>query len=157
MNIGNFSFGTYEFIYLLLAILVLIGLQLFLKKTRLGQATFAVGQNPKGAKIIGINVKFVYLFVFSIAIAILGVVAGAMLPRTSIFPAVGSPFSLKSFALAAMAGMGNLNGILLAGISLGIGEAVVNAIPGYGGWSDIVFFGVLIIVILARSYQGARQ
>lgn len=156
ISIGDFSFGSYGFIYLLMALIVLVGLQLFLKKTRLGQATFAVGQNPKGARIVGINVNFVYLFVFSIAVGILGIVAAGMLPRTSIFPSVGSPYSLKSFALAAMAGLGNLNGILLAGITLGIGEAVVNAIPGYSGWADIVFFGVLIIVILTRSFRGAR-
>jgi len=155
-EIGGFRFGTYELFYILIAVGVLVGLQIFLKKTRLGQATFAVGQNPKGAKIVGINVNYVYLFVFTLAVAILGVVAGFMLPRTSIFPGVGSPFSLKSFALAAMAGMGNLNGILFAGITLGIGEAAINSIPNYGGWSDIVFFGVLIIVILARSYRGAK-
>ena len=155
-SIGEHSFGAYGLIYLLMAVLVLVALQLFLKKTRLGQATFAVGQNPKGARIVGINVNFVYLFVFSIAVGILGIVAGGMLPRTSIFPSVGSPFSLKSFALAAMAGLGNMNGILFAGITLGVGEAIVNAIPGYGGWADIVFFGVLIIVILTRSFRGAR-
>lgn len=156
VEIGSFRFGTYELLYFLIAVLVLIGLQLFLKKTRLGQATFAVGQNPRGAKIVGINVGLVYLFVFSISIGILGIVAGVMLPRTSIFPTVGSPFSLKSFALAAMAGLGNLNGILLAGITLGIGEAVVQAIPGAAGWADIVFFGVLIAVILSRSFRGAK-
>ena len=156
ISIGDFSFGSYGLIYLAMAVLVLIGLQLFLKKTRLGQATFAVGQNPKGARIVGINVNFVYLFVFSIAVGILGIVAGGMLPQTAIFPSVGSPFSLKSFALAAMAGLGNLNGILLAGITLGVGEAIVKAIPGYGGWADIVFFGVLIIVILTRSFREAR-
>ncbi|SDI28415.1 amino acid/amide ABC transporter membrane protein 1, HAAT family [Halanaerobium congolense] len=155
-SIGEFSFGTYGLIYLLIAVLVLVFLQLFLKKTRLGQATFAVGQNPKGARIVGINVNLVYLFVFSISIAILGIVGGAMLPRTAIFPAVGSPYSLKSFALAAMAGLGNLNGILFAGIILGIGEAIINAIPGYSGWADLVFFGVLIIVILTRAFREAR-
>ncbi len=153
MSIGNFSFGTYEFLYFFMAIAVLILLQLFLKKTRLGQATFAVGQNPRGAKIVGINVSYVYLFVFTLAVAILGLVGAVMLPRTAIFPAVGSPFSLKSFALAAMAGLGNMNGILIAGIGLGIGEAVIKSIPGAGGWADIVFFGVLIAVIIARSYR----
>ena len=155
-SIGDYRFGAYGLIYLLMAVVLLVGLQLFLKKTRLGQATFAVGQNPKGAKIIGINVNFVYLFVFSIAVGILGIVGAGMLPQTAIFPSVGSPFSLKSFALAAMAGLGNLNGILFAGITLGVGEAIVNAIPGYSSWADLVFFGVLIIVILTRSFREAR-
>lgn len=155
VKLGPIRFGIYEFLYLLVAVAVLVGLQLFLKKTRLGQATFAVGQNPTGAEIVGINVGFVYLFVFGLSIAILGLAAAIMVPRVAIFPAAGTPFTMKSFALAAMAGLGNLNGILLAGIVLGIGEAVVNAIPGAAGWADVVFFGVLIVVILARTFRGA--
>lgn len=155
-RLAGVRFGTYELLYLLVAVAVLIGLQLFLKKTRLGQATFAVGQNPTGAAIVGINVGFVYMFVFGLSLAIVGLAAAIMVPRVSIFPGAGTPFTMKSFALSAMAGLGNLNGILLAGIALGIGEAVVNSIPGASGWSDVVFFGVLILVILTRSFREAR-
>jgi branched-chain amino acid transport system permease protein len=52
-----------------------------------------------------------------------------------------------------MAGLGNLTGILISGIALGVGEAIVQSIPGYAGWSDIVFFGVLIAVIMIRSIR----
>ncbi len=153
MTIANFTFGTYELLYVLFAFAVLIGFQLFLKKTRLGQATYAVGQNPRGAKIVGINIGFVYLVVFGVSIAILGIVAGVMLPRSSIFPMVGAPYTMRSFCLVAMAGLGNLPGILISGIVLGIGEAIVQSIPGYSGWSDLVFFGVLIAVISIRSMR----
>ncbi|HPM96199.1 MAG TPA: branched-chain amino acid ABC transporter permease, partial [Mesotoga sp.] len=60
---------------------------------------------------------------------------------------------MKSFCLVAMAGLGNLTGILISGIALGVGEAIVQSIPGYAGWSDIVFFGVLIAVIMIRSIR----
>lgn len=155
-TVAGFRFGTYEFLYLLVAVAVLVGLQIFLKKTRLGQATFAVGQNPRGASIVGINVGFVYLFVFGLSIAIVGLASAFMVPRVAIFPGAGTPFTMKSFALSAMAGLGNLNGILLAGITLGIFEAVVNAIPGGSGWSDVVFFGVLILVILVRAFREGK-
>ncbi len=155
-TVAGIRFGTYEFLYLLMAVAVLVGLQLFLKKTRLGQATFAVGQNPTGASIVGINVGFVYLFVFGLSIAIVGLASAVMVPRVAIFPGAGTPYTMKSFALSAMAGLGNLNGILLAGLTLGIFEAVVNAIPGGSGWSDVVFFGVLILVILTRSFREAK-
>lgn len=157
ITFGDFSIGTYEFLYPLLAIAVLIALQLFMKKTRLGQAASAVGQNPKGAKIVGINTDYVYLIVFSIAFGIIGIASAVMLPRTSIFPSTGNPFTLKSFALAAMAGLGNLNMILLGGITLGVAEAVVQSVPGLSGWSDIVFFGVLIAVILTRVNRRAKS
>ncbi|RKX45316.1 MAG: branched-chain amino acid ABC transporter permease [Thermotogae bacterium] len=154
-SIGGFRFGTYEFSYLLAAVGVLVLLRLFLKHTRLGKAAFAVGQNPKGAKIVGINVEMIYLLIFSISVGIVGIAAGLTLPRMSIFPLFGSPFTLKSFCLAAMAGLGNLTGILWSGLALGIGEALVQSIEGYSGWSDIVFFGVLIAVITIRSYRGS--
>ncbi len=151
VEIMGITTGSYEFLYIFAAVAVFLLLRLFLKKTKLGQAVFAVGQNPKGAKIVGINVDFVYLFVFALASGLMGLTASIMLPRVSIFPETGNPFALISFSLVAMAGMGSINGILFAGISLGLAEAAVNSIPGYGGWSDIVFFGVLIIVIMAKN------
>lgn len=154
--LGNFSIGMYEFIYPAMAIAVLVILQLFLKKTRLGQAASAVGQNPKGAEIVGINTNVVYLVVFSIAFGIIGISASVMLPRTSIFPLSGNSYTLKSFALAAMAGLGNLNGILIGGLTLGVAEAIVQSIPGYEGWSDVVFFGILIAVILFNAYRRSE-
>ncbi len=151
VEIGGITTGAYEFLYIFAAAAIFLLLRLFLKKTRLGQAVFAVGQNPKGARIVGINVDFVYLFVFAISSGILGLTSSLMLPRVSIFPETGNPFALISFSLVAMAGMGSINGILFAGISLGLAEAVVQAIPGYAGWSDIVFFGVLIVVIMVKN------
>lgn len=155
--IGKLMIGAYEFLYPLSATGILILLLLFLKKTRLGQAAYAVGQNPKGAAIVGINVRLVYLFVFSLSMSILGIASALLLPRSSIFPHVGSPFTMKSFCLTAMAGLGNLPGILLGGITLGLAEAVVQSIPGYGGWSDLVFFGVLIAVIISRAYRRVER
>ncbi len=153
IRIGNLRFGTYEFLYVAFAIGVLIALQLFLKKTRMGQATVAVGQNPRGAKVVGIDTGLVYLIVFGISIAILGLVAGVMIPRSSIFPSVGAPYTMISFCLVAMAGLGNLTGIVYGGIALGVAESIVKSIPGYGGWADLVFFGVLVVVIMIRTMR----
>ncbi len=152
-TIGSFTFGTYEFIYSVAAIIILVSLLLFLKRTRMGQAAFAVGQNPRGAKLVGIDVERTYLFIFSLSITILGIAVGVMLPRTSIFPMVGAPFTMKSFCLVAMAGLGNLTAIFWSGIALGYAEALVQSFKGYGGWADIVFFIVLIIVISIKSYR----
>lgn len=116
-----------------------------------------MGQNPRGAAIVGINVKLVYTITFSLATAMMAVSASLMMPRVSIFPNLGGPFTMKSFCLTAMAGLGNLPGILLSGITLGIAEAIVQSIPGYSGWSDLVFFGVLILVIAFRANRGAER
>ena len=52
-TIGSFTFGTFEFVYVGAAIIVLVGLLLFLKHTNMGQAALAVGQNPRGSKLVG--------------------------------------------------------------------------------------------------------
>ncbi|KAF2958320.1 ABC transporter permease [Thermotoga sp. Ku-13t] len=148
--------GAYEFVYTLLAFLVLAGLLVFLKRTRLGQATYAVGQNPKGAALVGINVKLVYAFVFGLSAALVALAGSFLSVRSSIFPQAGGPFTMKSFSLTAMAGLGNLFGIVLAGIVLAIAEEVVKSIPDYAGWADLVFFAVLIIAIVVRAF-GRRE
>ncbi len=155
--LGEISFGTYDFVFVALAIAILLGLQWFLKKTRTGRAALAVGQNPKGAQLVGIDVGRTYMIVFGISTAIVGVVGGFFLTTQSLSPAVGGGFTMQRFALVAMAGIGNLPAIFFAALGLGIAEAFISSFQGYGGWSHIVFFGLIIAVILVRSYRGGRS
>jgi branched-chain amino acid transport system permease protein len=152
-TIGSFTFGTFEFVYVAAAIILLGGLLLFLKYTRLGQAALAVGQNPHGAKLVGINVDQTYLIIFSLSIALVGAIGAIFMTRHSIFPLVGGAFTLKSFCLIAMAGMGNLAGIVTYSLILGISESLVLSLRGYAGWADIIFFALIAGVIIVRSYQ----
>jgi len=152
-TIGSFTFGTYEFIYVGAALIVLVGLQLFLKRTSMGQAALAVGQNPRGAKLVGIHVDRTYLLIFSLSIALVGAFGAIFMTRHSIFPLVGAPFTMKSFCLIAMAGIGNLMGILWCSLILGIAENFLLSFRGYAGWADILFFALIVGVIIVRSRQ----
>lgn len=152
-TIGSFTFGTYEFVYIGAAIIVLSGLLLFLKRTSTGQAALAVGQNPRGAKLVGIHVDRTYLFIFSLSIALVGAIGAVFMTRHSIFPLVGAPFTMKSFCLIAMAGIGNLKGILWCSLVLGLAENFVLSFRGYAGWADILFFALIVLVIMVRSHQ----
>lgn len=151
--LGKLRFGTYAFIYTAAAIVLLALLLLFLRRTRLGRAALAVGQNPRGAKLVGIDINRTYLLIFSVSIALVGAIGAMFLTRHSVFPSVGSPFTMKSFCLIAMAGIGNLPGIVWGGFALGVAEALVLSFRGYGGWADVVFFAVLVAVIMGRSYR----
>ena len=152
-TIGSFTIGTFEFVYVAAALFVLGGLLLFLKYTRIGQAALAVGQNPRGARLVGINVDGTYLVIFSLSIGLVGAMGAIFMTRHSIFPLVGSAFTLKSFCLIAMAGMGNLVGILWCSLILGVAENLVLSFRGYAGWADIIFFALIAIVIIVRSHQ----
>jgi len=152
-TIGSFTYGTYEFIYVGAAVVVLVGLQLFLKRTRMGQAALAVGQNSRGAKLVGIHVDRTYLLVFSLSIALVGAFGAIFMTRNSIFPLVGASFTMKSFCLIAMSGIGNLVGILWCSLILGLAENFVLSFRGYAGWADILFFALIVAVIIIRSHQ----
>lgn len=155
-SIGDMSFGIYDFVFPALAIIFLFILMYFLKKTRLGKAASAVGQNPRGASIVGIDVNFTYTIIFALASAVIGVFGSFFITKFSIFPTVGGTYTMKSFALVAMAGIGNLPMVIGASLILGISESFVRSIPGGSGWSPMIFFGLIIIVILNRSFRSKQ-
>jgi branched-chain amino acid transport system permease protein len=153
VTVGNLTFGTFDFIYVLAAIFAFLVLYFFLKRTTLGKAATAVGQNPRGARLVGINVNRTYLIIFSISIAIIGGVGAIFAMDHSIFPFAGAPYTLKSFCLIAMAGIGNLQGILWYSLLLGVSENLIMSFPGFGGWADMVFFVLIIAAIMIRTYR----
>ena len=150
------SFGVFPFVFVGLAVVLAVGLRLFLTRTRTGKAALAVGQNPRGAAICGIDVDRTYAIVFSLAVGLVGLVGSLFLTKQAIFPGVGGPYTMKSFCLVAMAGVGNITGILYCSLALGLAEAVINGIRGAGTWSDIVFFAIIIATILVRSWRERK-
>ncbi len=157
LSIGDLSFGVWSFVFVAAAVGMAVGLRLFLTRTTLGKAAVAVGQNPRGAAIVGIDVDRTYAFVFALALALVGLMGALFLTKSSIFPGVGSPFTMKSFCLVAMAGVGNIPGILGASLLLGVAESFLRAFRELRGWSDIVFFVLIVAVILGRSMKGRKS
>ena len=155
-TIGELSFGIFDFVYAGIAIALAVGLRLFLTRTRFGKSALAVGQNPRGAAIVGINVDRTYALVFALSVGLVGAVGSVFLTKQAIFPAVGGPYTMKSFCLVAMAGVGNIVGVLFCSLALGLSESVINGIRGYAGWSNIVFFLIIIVTILVRSIRERK-
>lgn len=153
MSIGQYDFGIYDFVFVVAAILLAGGLRFFLTRTRMGKAALAVGQNAKGAAIVGIDVDRTYGFVFALAVGLLGALGAMFLTKQAIFPGVGGPYTMKSFCLVAMAGVGNITGVLWGSLALGIAEASMNGMRELRDWSSIVFFVIIIATILVRSIK----
>jgi branched-chain amino acid transport system permease protein len=156
MSVGEYDFGVYDFVFVAAAVAIAAGLRIFLTKTKLGKAAMAVGQNPRGAAIVGIDVDRTYAIVFSIAVGLVGVMGSMFLTKQAIFPGVGGPYTMKSFCLVAMAGVGNITGIVWCSLILGVAEAVFGGIRELRSWSDIVFFAIIVITILINSRKGKK-
>ncbi len=156
LSVGEVSFGIYDFVFVAAAIVMGFGIKAFLTRTRFGKAAVAVGQNPRGAAIVGIDVQKIYVVIFTLSVILTGVMGSIFMTRQSIFPGVGGPYTMKCFSLVAMAGIGNVTGILYASLALGLAEAVINGIKGMSGWSNIVFFLLIIGVIGVRAYKERK-
>lgn len=136
-------------IAMLFVSMVLIGLFLLIRKTRIGLAMRATSQRSDTSMLMGINVKRVYLFSFALGAALAGA-AGALYGIIFNFnPQVGSLLTIKAFAIIILGGLGSIPGAVIGGLLYGIAEYSATIFLG-GIWPDAVAFGVLIAVLVVR-------
>ena len=131
------------------ALVLMLALHLFLKKTRLGLAVRAVAGNKEIAYLMGINVPLTISVIFGIACA-LGAAAGVLIgPINYVFVLMGVGILIKAFAAAVIGGFGSLPGAVLGGLLVGVTESLG---AGYlsGNYKDIYAFILLIIVLMVR-------
>jgi branched-chain amino acid transport system permease protein len=132
---------------LLLAGLIVVGLQLFLNRTVTGRAMQAVAQNTDAAKVLGINVQRMVLYTFLIN-AILAVVAALLVTPTYLAKFdMGESIGLKAFYAAIIGGFNQTRGALLGGVLVGVLENLVGAYisPAYKEGVALMLFLVVIV------------
>jgi branched-chain amino acid transport system permease protein len=139
-----------------LAIVIGAGLVLFLRRSRLGQAIRATAQNPRAARVMGIDTDRVFAMTFAINGAICGA-AGALVAMTWVVnPFVGLPYTVRSFMIVIVAGLGNLGGVIVSGLGLGLVEHFSSFI--FGAETELAFvFSFLVVILIARNLLLQRQ
>lgn len=148
---------------LALALTVLILLQVFLAKTRLGKSIRAAAQNRQAAQIVGIDVKWVYAFTFALCIGLTAVAGAVTSPIIPVYPFMGPPWTLRVFVITALAGLGSVKGALGGAMALGILESMVAVYtPGGIGTNMgvVVAFGLLVVTLVLRPqglFNGLRS
>ncbi|MCL6610192.1 MAG: branched-chain amino acid ABC transporter permease [Peptococcaceae bacterium] len=157
LHLGGVNAGMGRFITFTIAFLMIVVLYLVLTRTRTGKAMRAVSQSRDGAGLVGIRVQKVYLYTFGLSAALAGM-AGVMLSMVLYAqPAVGLEFTLKAFCIVVMAGLGNIGGVIWASLLLGVAESLVGTyLPHGSGWSEGVFFILILAVLVFRS-RGVGQ
>ncbi len=133
-----------------------LALVLFLRRSRLGQAIRATAQNARAARIMGIATEKVYAATYALNAAICGA-AGALVVMTWVIqPFIGLIYTIRSFMIVVTAGLGNLAGVLAAGLGLGAAEQFAGFLLGAEFQIGFVFV-LLVIILLTRSYLLGRQ
>ena len=133
------------------SIAIMIGLDLFINKTRMGKAMRATKINKDVAPLMGINLDTVISMVFAIGSGIAalgGILCGFY--YNSAFPTMGLMPGLVAFTAAVLGGIGNIRGAMLGGLIIGVLESLGAAYISTGFKQGIAFI-VLIIVLLFRQ------
>jgi branched-chain amino acid transport system permease protein len=131
------------------SLLAILGLWGFLRFTRFGAEIRAAANNELGARLVGIPIGRVFIQAFALATA-MAAFAGAMLvPFYLINPFVGYDFMLKAFVISIIGGLGSLPGAVLAGLIIGVAEALGDFYLT-ASYATAMVFGLLIIVLLLR-------
>ncbi len=156
LNIGALSYqswkvttdvyvGRLNVIIFVIAVIVIIGLQLFLSKTRTGLALRATADNRRAASLSGINPKRTRSIATAIALATVAIGGLFLAMRTSFAPTSGSSDLLFAFEAVIIGGLGSLWGTLIGGFALGVAQTIGSQINPADGIliGDLVFLAVL--------------
>ena len=132
------------------AIVMMIVLDQFVKRSRLGRGIRAVAQDPEAAALMGVNRDRVIQVTFLVGGVMAGAAAVLYLLRIGITRYdAGFILGVKAFTAAVLGGIGNLRGALLGGFILGLAENYGSALIGTQ-WKDVVAFLLLVVILLFR-------
>lgn len=152
VTISGIRVSILRIIILAVVVLVFIGLQWFVKHTKLGKVMRAVSQNREMCAVVGINVRQVALVTFALGGVITGLAAALITPLFTVYPTMGSLLTLKALAAIVMGGMGQVNGPIYAAFIIGIVEALFGGYVSFA-YKDVISFGLFILVLFLRP-QG---
>ncbi len=147
---GQLKIQGVTIVTIAVSLLILVFLQLFVHKTREGQAMLAVSQDRGAATLMGINVNKTISITFAIGSA-LAAIAGALLCSAypSLTPYTGAMPGIKAFVAAVLGGIGSIPGAMIGGLVLGIIEILSRTYIS-SQLSDAIVFSILIIVLLVK-------
>jgi branched-chain amino acid transport system permease protein len=147
VNLGFGSFPLYRLFLIAATAVIVLGLWLFIEKTRYGLIIRAGSRDAEIVKVLGIDIAKVWLLVFGIGTAIAGLSGLLAAPTRAVNPEMGIPILAESFVVTVVGGMGSLPGAVIAGLLVGVVFAMTSLIaPEYAELSIFVLMAVVLLI-----------
>jgi branched-chain amino acid transport system permease protein len=157
---GNFAIGPggaqevmisyMQVLVFAITLIAMLGLTLFISRSRLGRACRACAEDIKMANLLGINTNNIIALTFVIGAALAAIAAVLLSMQYGVInPSSGFLVGLKAFTAAVLGGIGSIPGAMLGGLVLGVAEAFGADVFG-DQYKDVVSFGLLVLVLLFR-------
>lgn len=144
-----FSISAIYMINFIVALVILIAVNLIIKRTFFGRAIRATSDDVMASELMGINTKRIYSYTMSFAMAV-SVIAGFLVGMTfNFYPTAGTQYLIIAFGVVVIGGMGNLVGTLIGGIVLGLAQMIGSLLFGIA-YQFISGFVVMLIILTIR-------
>ena len=156
VRVGGVIVSRERMFVILTAVALIVGLYLFLKFTRTGQAMRAVAQDAEAAALQGVNIELTSALGFGIGCALAGAAGALLAPIFAVSPTMGALPVVKAFIIIIVGGMGSLPGAVLGGLLLGAVEGVGTLFMSSAAVNILGFLMVIAILLLRpRGLLGA--
>jgi len=156
-RIDNVTIPHVALINIALAAIALFGLMITLNRTSLGRSVRATAQDRIGAQLAGVDTNRAELTAVVLSVALSGLAGLMILQRELLTPQVGFELVLKAFAVAIVAGLGRINGLLPAAIVIGLMESAVATYASESLATATVFLAVVLtLLIRPQGFGGSR-
>jgi len=149
---GPVTVDVPRLIAFILAVVITLLVLLFLKKTNIGKSIRAAADNRYGALIIGAHINRLYGICFGIGAACVGAAGALLVPLMPAKATMGAPYTMVSFVIVILGGMGSLIGALIGGLIIGVAESLGTVfLPS--SMKQVVSFTIMIVILLFKP-QG---
>lgn len=149
-SFGSVTISEIQILIVVLSCMLMIALQLFVKKTKIGTAMRATSISLTNASLLGINTNRMISMAFAIGSG-LAACAGIMIGiyYNAVYPTMGYMAGINAFTAAVLGGIGSIPGAMLGGVLLGLVETLAGAYISTQ-YKSVISFAILIIVLLIR-------
>ncbi len=149
-EIGGIIYLNYQLLLIGLAVLTLIGLRLFIRHTRQGKLISAVVEDREVSEAMGINTRRIFMMAFTLGVFLAALGGALATPTSGVAPGLGAETMVLAFAVAAIAGLGQVEGAAVAAVIVGV--ARVLAIYYVPALDAVAPYLVMLVVLLIWPY-----
>jgi len=150
IHVGFLRISLVRILVIVTAVVLMVLLTLFVKRTHLGRAMRSISYDREAAAMMGVDIDrtiMVAFFIGSLLAGIAGVMAGLVFSR--VFQLMGFVAGLKAFTGAVIGGIGSIPGAMMGGMLVGLAESFTSAYIS-STFQNVIVFGVLVLVMLIR-------
>jgi len=150
IDILGATFSVYGLVLILIGFLTMVGLWLFLNRTKLGHIIRAGAFDPEMTESLGINLKLIYTFIFALGAWMAGLAGVLIAPITTVSQGMDSSVLLDAFAVVVIGGMGSIGGAFIASILVGLSNSF--GLLWFAGIAIAFTFIVMAVVLVVRPW-----